>query len=128
MPLARTCGVDFHQDAVTVHAVREADSDKGAGVYAARDIAAVHNDLIPLITVPNDCILSLENIWLFAKSDRHLREVLEALGGFSKVRDRPLQEWHWITRCVHIGLAALKRKQRPCWWHLNSESASVLTD
>lgn len=38
-----------------------------------------------LMTVPNDLILSLENVWVYAKSDKHLREVLEATGDYSRV-------------------------------------------
>lgn len=38
-----------------------------------------------LMTVPRDLILSLENVWIFAKSDHNLREVLESTGEFSRV-------------------------------------------
>lgn len=37
-----------------------------------------------LMTVPKDLILSLENVWILAKADKHLREVLEAIGDFTR--------------------------------------------
>lgn len=39
----------------------------------------------PLMLVPADLILSVQNIFIFAKSDQHLREVLEAAGDYSRV-------------------------------------------
>jgi hypothetical protein len=39
----------------------------------------------PLLVVPKDLIISRENIELLAKADRHLRELLEALGDFGRV-------------------------------------------
>ncbi|KAL6708561.1 hypothetical protein ACN47E_002542 [Coniothyrium glycines] len=38
----------------------------------------------PLIVVPKELILSRENIDLFAKSDRHLQNLLDALGDFGR--------------------------------------------
>lgn len=55
---------------------------KGLGLVACSQIS---NGGERLITVPKDLILSLENVWVFAKSDRHLREVLEAVGEYSRV-------------------------------------------
>ena len=40
-----------------------------------------------LMTVPKDLVLSLENVWLYAKSDKHLRQVLEATEEYSRVFD-----------------------------------------
>jgi len=39
----------------------------------------------PLMLVPKDLIISKENVYLHAKSDKHLREVLEAVGEFGQV-------------------------------------------
>lgn len=39
----------------------------------------------PLLVVPKELIISRQNIELLAKSDRHLREVLEATGDFGRV-------------------------------------------
>lgn len=38
----------------------------------------------PLVTVPQHLILSLETVWLYAKSDRQLDEVLNAVGDFAR--------------------------------------------
>lgn len=57
---------------------------RGSTVIATRDLKAGEED--PLIVVPRDLILSLNNIDVFAKADQHLKEVLEALGEFGRVR------------------------------------------
>lgn len=41
------------------------------------------DDETPLMTVPAHLVLSLENVWIYAKSDRYLKEVLEAVGDYS---------------------------------------------
>ena len=46
-----------------------------------------------LITVPKDLILSLENVWILAKADKHLREVLDAVGDYARVPSS-LTRWH----------------------------------
>ena len=38
-----------------------------------------------LLRVPQDLILSLENVWIYAKSDHHLLQILEAVGEYSRV-------------------------------------------
>ena len=54
--------------------------NKGSGlVVNAKD----HNPL--LMTIPSDLVLSLENIWLYAKSDEHLHQTLEATGDYARV-------------------------------------------
>ena len=40
----------------------------------------------PLMIVPRELILSLQSVQLHAKSDRHLRDVLDASGDFGRVR------------------------------------------
>lgn len=64
---------------VTVSTVHD---DKGLGITSCDGDL---DDGTPLIIVPQSLILSLENVWVFAKSDQHLREVLEAAGEFSRV-------------------------------------------
>lgn len=66
-------------DNVTVSPMTD---DKGLGVIVSGENAEPR-DL--LMTVPRDLILSLENVWIFAKSDHHLREVLESAGEYSRV-------------------------------------------
>lgn len=53
---------------------------RGSTVIAERDLLGGKEDA--LMTVPKELILSRQNIELFANSDRHLREVLQALGDF----------------------------------------------
>ena len=55
---------------------------KGSGIVAATD----HNgESAILMKIPRELILSLENVWMYAKSDRNLREVLEASGDYARV-------------------------------------------
>lgn len=63
-------------------AVSGMPNQKGTGLIATTELC--QPDAV-LIMVPQALILSLENVWIFAKSDRHLREVLEALGEYSRV-------------------------------------------
>lgn len=39
----------------------------------------------PLMRVPAELILSVQNVFIFAESDQHLREVLKAAGDYSRV-------------------------------------------
>ncbi len=55
--------------------------DKGLGVIGS----GRNPEGRVLILVPGDLILSLENVWTFAKSDHHLHEVLESVGEYSRV-------------------------------------------
>jgi hypothetical protein len=54
---------------------------------AARELQG--GSVEPLLVVPKDLIVSRANIELVARSDRHLREVLEAVGDFGRVRWDP---------------------------------------
>ncbi|KAF2470099.1 SET domain-containing protein [Lindgomyces ingoldianus] len=53
---------------------------RGSTVIATRDLRGGKED--PLIMVPKDLILSRQTVDIFAKSDRHLKEVLDAVGDF----------------------------------------------
>lgn len=55
---------------------------KGSGVVAT---AAHSEDGAILMRVPQELVLSLGNVWMYAKSDQHLREVLEATGEYARV-------------------------------------------
>lgn len=57
---------------------------RGSTVIADRKLEA--GKVEPLLVVPKDLIISLSNIDLLARSDRHLREVLDAVGDFGRVR------------------------------------------
>jgi hypothetical protein len=54
---------------------------RGSTVIAQSDLASGQ---APLMSVPKDLILSRENVDLIAKSDHHLRELLQALGEFGR--------------------------------------------
>lgn len=58
--------------------------ERGSTVIAARELQGGKAE--PLLVVPKDLIISRANIELFSRSDRHLREVLEAIGDFGRVR------------------------------------------
>ncbi|KAI9803080.1 MAG: hypothetical protein M1833_001150 [Piccolia ochrophora] len=59
---------------------------KGFAVVAERDIEALKTDILkdPLMFVPKDLILSLESVNDHAKSDKHLRELLDAAGDIAR--------------------------------------------
>lgn len=57
--------------------------DRGSTVIADRELEG--GKVEPLLVVPKELIISRQNIELLAKSDRHLREVLEATGDFGRV-------------------------------------------
>ena len=56
--------------------------NRGSGLVTTVERSA-DNPL--LMTVPSEVVLSLENVWIYAKSDRYLRQVLEATGDYSRV-------------------------------------------
>ncbi|KAL8697400.1 MAG: hypothetical protein Q9201_007139 [Fulgogasparrea decipioides] len=60
--------------------IKPLSEQRGLGIVTATE--SLDNEAI-LMTVPSQLVLSLENVWLFAKSDTHLREVLEAVGEYS---------------------------------------------
>jgi hypothetical protein len=57
--------------------------DRGSTVIADDKLQGGNAE--PLLVVPKDLIISRQNIELLAKSDHHLRELLEALGDFGRV-------------------------------------------
>ena len=54
---------------------------KGTGLVATWEC----QDSETLLSVPQDLVLSFQTVWLYAKSDRHLLQVLEAVGDYSRV-------------------------------------------
>ena len=77
---------DVSLSGVTFRRVQTDDGDKGCAVVATEKRPETN---IPspevLINIPPDLILSLESVGNYAKSDRYLREVLEAVGEFGRV-------------------------------------------
>ena len=75
-------------------------TDKGSAIIAEEKQDSSSKDML-LLQIPSDLILSLEAVNTYAKSDRYLREVLEAVGGFGKVLCF-LSNWHLaLTLCLH---------------------------
>lgn len=70
-------GVHFHGVAVS-----PIPNGKGTGLIATAELSEPEEILI---TVPHNLILSSHRVWINAKADRHLREILEAVGEFSRV-------------------------------------------
>lgn len=89
IPWARLNGC--HLNNVVIEAV----GGKGLAIVAEQTL---NHDAGALMTVPRELILSKQTVELFAKSDRHLKEVLEALGSFGQVhrRQRPLVGVQWL--------------------------------
>ena len=83
-PLAVLNGVNFHNGAVTIKSLLS--DTLGSGVLRDRDLAGHEEDDNLLLTVPQSLVLSLENVWIHAKADPDLKQVLEALGDFTRVR------------------------------------------
>jgi uncharacterized membrane protein YidH (DUF202 family) len=65
----------------------EHGADKGSAIVATEAKSSSENDAIPqiLLQIPADLVLSLETVHNHAKSDRYLRDVLEAIGDFGRV-------------------------------------------
>jgi hypothetical protein len=59
---------------------------KGAGLFAARDFEMSLDFETFLLSVPHELVLSMDLVHDYAKSDGHLRDVLEAVGEFGRVR------------------------------------------
>ena len=70
---------------VKLNGVKLSRGFHGSGVVATRQLSA--NNPI-LMEIPSDLVLSLDNVWVYAKSDKHLLQVLEAVGDFSRVVHR----------------------------------------
>jgi hypothetical protein len=86
---AKLNGISFN--GVAFERFRSEDgTDKGSGVVATEekyngDPESEESTAEMLITVPLDMVLSLGLVQNYAKSDRYLREVLEAVGDYGKV-------------------------------------------
>ena len=62
-------------------AIDQVSNTRGLGVVA-RATEPGHGNL--LMTVPPHLVLSLENVWIYAKSDKNLNDVLIAVGEYSQ--------------------------------------------
>lgn len=89
---AKLNGITLHGVAFQHLHSEDDGSDKGAAVVAAEEKISddARNDNPSaqaeiLMRIPMDAILSLEGVNNYAKSDRYLRDVLEAVGDFGRV-------------------------------------------
>ncbi|CAD6572123.1 MAG: hypothetical protein ASARMPREDX12_004956 [Alectoria sarmentosa] len=73
---SRLNNVEFNGVKITV-----VQGNRGSGLVTT---AERRDDPFWLMRIPNDLILSLETVWVYAKSDKHLRQVLEATGYYSR--------------------------------------------
>ncbi|KAL8915047.1 MAG: hypothetical protein Q9171_000487 [Xanthocarpia ochracea] len=62
--------------------VHNTDDDKGDGIFAGRSYPS--SSAKPIVIVPPHLVLSLETLWIYAKSDRRLEEIFEAVGDYSR--------------------------------------------
>ncbi|KAJ5576921.1 hypothetical protein N7535_003847 [Penicillium sp. DV-2018c] len=64
----------------------EHGADKGSAIIATEATTSSEDDADPkvLLQIPSDLVLSVENVHNSAKSDRYLRDVLEAIGDFGR--------------------------------------------
>jgi len=69
-----------HFNDVTLTGVKIQDlAERGLGLIATSDRATRAGEDAILMTVPQKLVLSLETVWIYAKADLHLRQVLEAV-------------------------------------------------
>ncbi|KAL9100870.1 MAG: hypothetical protein Q9163_003814 [Psora crenata] len=67
-------------------AISPRSAGRGLGVVATRQLSSQEPILM---TVPRHLVLSMENVWAYAKTDQHLLQVLEAVDDYSRVRRSP---------------------------------------
>jgi hypothetical protein len=72
---------------VAVWTVTTGTENRGAGVVALESRYCAEGEAVNLMVVPKGLVLSLGLVEDHAKSDKHLREVLEAVGEFGRVRE-----------------------------------------
>lgn len=98
-PWARLNNVDFNR--VKASSI---PGSRGSGLIATANKS--ENDTL-LLTVPQELVLSLEFVWIYAKADRHLHQVLEAVGEYSRVLYPSLRSAFLLTS------QGLMRSRRP---------------
>ena len=74
---------------------------RGSGLVATTH---KNSDDLVLLKVPKDLILSLENVWMYAKSDKHLKEVLETVGEYARVFYLVLCSYLWVDSRVDLSM------------------------
>lgn len=77
--------------------------ERGAGVFAQRDIESSEDGHTVLMTVPRDLILSEERVEEHAKVDKDFRAVLDSLGEFGRVSTTTANHFH-VPSCTLVSL------------------------
>ncbi|KAJ5511778.1 hypothetical protein N7453_003881 [Penicillium expansum] len=82
----RLNGIVFQGIAVHKIGSDQHGADKGSALIATEAQTSSENDAKPkiLLRIPSELILSLETVHNHAKTDRYLRDVLEAIGDFGR--------------------------------------------
>ena len=75
---------------VTLNGVQITSTSQGLGLLSRKPDGISHPS--PLIEVPKEHILCKQNVELHSRADKHLRDVLSALGDFGKV-------WEYFDTC-----------------------------
>jgi hypothetical protein len=90
-PWAKLNGISL--EGIAFRKLQGADgTDKGSAIVATVEKNDGEDEADTLLTVPSDLALTSEFVHNHAKIDRHLREVLDAVGDFGRVcyRSPPL--------------------------------------
>lgn len=89
--------VVFNNIIVTENITSKDGIDKGAGLLAAAGFSDHGASQEVLLTVPADLVLSKETVYLCAKADLRLQEILDAVGNFAEVGSlRYLRRVYWL--------------------------------
>lgn len=77
--------VQLHGSNISSHIIDEDGNDRGGGLIATTRLESGK----VILNVPSDLVLSKEQVEQHAKTNKHLKEVLEAVGpAFSQVGSR----------------------------------------
>lgn len=80
-----------HLNNIELHGVKVSALPEGRGSGVITTAKKSESDAL-LMTIPRELVLSLENVWVYAKSDKGLLQVLEAVGEYSRVAQP-----HWSS-------------------------------
>lgn len=101
-------GISF-RDVEVKRMVTDDGIDKGAAVLTtcAKESKEGSSEPEILMAVPRDLVLSLDLVHTCAKSDRYLREVLEAMGEFGKVSIEPFPITIFVLLISELGVTGV---------------------
>lgn len=87
--------VKLHGVRISPNIVTEDGISKGGGVVSTTE----HSSGDVLLLIPNDLILSKERVLQCAKTDKHFREAMDALGDFIEVGTHKVSSVHLLRYC-----------------------------